>query len=378
MIAEIFNSSLISGPETLVLPNLKLITTPFCIIWLKEERISSDKNNQTLEYFKMFADVHIISVHKRRDTKAAKELRIKLEELKITIAHAHDVKATYILHLGGISPLYKRISTHHGVHARSLFIVKLYEQFYCRFVLPKMDKVLIVCSSDKHILLSRGVPEEKIIVHLNGVDRPKIEWEKRTILKKKILESWGIKLNPGEKIYGIVARLAKEKDHKLALKIFSATRDLSYRVLCFGVGPEEDYLKKMTKKLGLQDKVIWMGYQKTISLELAALDGVLSFSSAEGLPINLIEAGWASTPVLARIVDGIADLLPSNEYGKCFPKNASLNYIEKEFRKFHKESGEKQAKSFFNRIENDFSGRTWAKKMDNIIEILSDKQMRDS
>ena len=371
MIAEIFNSSLISGPETLVLPNLKLINTPFCIIWLKEERLDHEKNHKVLTYFKKFAEVYTISVRSRRDKYAAKELRKKLTELKVTLAHAHDVKASYILHLSGQSKDYKCISTHHGVHARSLVIVYLYEQFYSRFILPKMDKTLVVCSTDKPILVSRGVPAEKIIVHLNGVDRQKIEWSQRSTFQEKIRESWNFKARPGEKIYGIVARLAKEKDHQLALKIFAATKDLSYKVLCFGSGPESDNLKRMTVEMGLEEKVFWMGYRETMGEELVGFDALLSFSRAEGLPISLIEAGWASTPIFARVVDGIADLLPSNDYGTCFHKDAKLSEIEKEFRAFYLESGEKQARSLLGRIQVEFSGRSWANQMQNIINLSS-------
>ena len=99
MIAQIFNSGLISGPETLVLPNLKYINTPFCIIWLKEERVDTEKNEKVLKYFEQFAIVHTIVLTKRRDTHAAKLLRAKLHQLNITVAHAHDVKASYVLHL---------------------------------------------------------------------------------------------------------------------------------------------------------------------------------------------------------------------------------------------------------------------------------------
>jgi glycosyltransferase involved in cell wall biosynthesis len=370
MIAEIFNSSLISGPETLVLPNLNLLKEPFCIIWLREERVDADKNNKAFEYFKKFAVVHVISVTARHDIVAAAKLREKLLELKITIAHAHDVKATYILHLCGEHSNYKRISTHHGVHARSLLKVILYEQFYSRFILPKMDKTLIVCSSDLPILLSRGLSESKIIIHLNGVDRPKIDWDDRVSLQLKIRADWNIKAAPGEKIYGILARLAKEKEHKLALETFARTKDLSYKILCFGVGPEAENLKRLTVELGLQEKVVWMGYRNSVGEELAGFDGLLSFSRAEGLPISLIEAGWASTPVFSRVVDGVADLLPDNSFGYLFKKDATMDEIDSEFRKFYQDSGESRARAFQLRIQADFSGRSWAKKMDNIIESL--------
>jgi glycosyltransferase involved in cell wall biosynthesis len=365
MIAQIFNSSLVSGPETLVLPNMKLVNSTFCIIWLKEVRVSEDKNTNVYEYFKKFSNVHIIHVSKRRDLKAAQLLREKLEELKITIAHAHDVKASYILHLSGESNKYKRLSTHHGVHARSTFMVLLYEQFYDRFILPKLDATLVVCSSDKPILVARGVPENKVIVHLNGVERKKVDWEERSELQKMIHERWGLTKGK-DKIYGILARLALEKDHQLALKTFERARDLNFKVLCFGVGPEEKRLKKMTEDMGLSEKVLWMGYRANLGEELAGLDGLLSFSRAEGLPINIIEAAWAGTPVFARVVDGVDDLIPNQSFGTLFKKNASLVDVEKAFREFHQKENEEQARAFQRRVETSFSGRSWAARL-NVI-----------
>lgn len=370
MIAQIFNSSLISGPETLILPNLKFIKSSYCIIWLKEVRVEEAKNEKVLAYFKQFAEVHVIPVTSRRDTKAAAQLKAKLEELNIKIAHAHDVKATYILDLSGASNKYKRISTHHGVHARSGLSVVLFEQFYSRFILPQMDKTITVCSTDKPILVDRGIAPEKIIVHLNGVDRPKINWEERSALQETIRKSWGITTAPAEKLYGIVARLADEKDHALALRCLARLKDLSFKVLCFGLGPEEVKLKALTKELGLEDKVIWMGYRGSLGQELAGFDGLLSFSRAEGLPINMIEAGWASTPIFARVVDGVADLIPDKEFGFPFPMDEKLEKMETRFREFYSDTGEKQARNMLTRIESNFSGKSWAKQMDKIVEVL--------
>ncbi len=58
-----------------------------------------------------------------------------------------------------------------------------------------------------------------------------------------------------------------------------------------------------------------MGYRDDVGRELAGLDLVLSFSKAEGLPINLIEAGWAGTPVMSMLVGGVKDLIPGDSFG---------------------------------------------------------------
>jgi len=60
----------------------------------------------------------------------------------------------------------------------------------------------------------------------------------------------------------------------------------------FRSGPLEDKLRRQVRILGLENRIVWMGYRKEAGSELAGLDILLSFSKAEGLPISLIEAGW--------------------------------------------------------------------------------------
>ena len=50
MIFHIFNSSLISGPETLVLPALVKFPQPVQILLLREKRIAAAKQNHVEDY----------------------------------------------------------------------------------------------------------------------------------------------------------------------------------------------------------------------------------------------------------------------------------------------------------------------------------------
>lgn len=373
MIAQIFNSSLISGPETLVLPNLSHLRRPSCVIWLREERKADDKNDSARKYFQSFAEVHEIPVRSRSDSSAAKSLRETLIRIGATVAHAHDVKATFLLDRAGAHDRYRRLSTHHGVHARSGFRQRAYEQYYSRFLLPRMDRALVVCSSDLEILIRRGLERDKVRLHLNGVDRPQIAPETRPQRQLELRTAWGISTQPDEKIFGIVARLDHEKDHAKALRIFAACRDLPFRVICFGSGPLREALEKQTRELALEKKVIWGGYRANLGSELVGFDGLLSFSKAEGLPINLIEAGWAATPVFARAVDGVSDLIPSERFGMTFEANLDETQVANLFRRFVSTDQQAPATNLQERVVTTFSGRSWARRFDEILdEVLAD------
>src|SRR4029077_19684411 len=104
-----------------------------------------------------------------------------------------------------------------------------------------------------------------------------------------------------------------------ALNHLPCERD--WRLLVFGAGPLENELRRKVQKLKLEHRVRWMGYRDGVGDDLVGLDLLLSFSKAEGMPINLIEAGWAGTPVLATLVGGLQDLLPADRYGLRIPPN---------------------------------------------------------
>ena len=82
----------------------------------------------------------------------------------------------------------------------------------------------------------------------------------------------------------------------------------------------------MVYKLGLSEVVYFLGYQANMAEKISALDLLLSYSLFEGLPINLIEAGWAGVPVIANDIDGNRDLVPNSSLGILL--NPILSRIE--------------------------------------------------
>jgi glycosyltransferase involved in cell wall biosynthesis len=180
--------------------------------------------------------------------------------------------------------------------------------------------VLCVCSSDRDILISRGLKASRVFVHLNGVDRPEVPENARAERQRMIRNEWekalGVSLQ-GKIVLGIAARLSEEKNHSLLLDALGLLKErtpaLSWICLCFGQGPLEGRLREKTERLMLGEQVHWAGYRQDLSAEMAGFDLLISLSRGEGLPINLLEAGWSRTPVVAVAVDGVQDLLPLSD-----------------------------------------------------------------
>src|SRR5262249_25451084 len=106
---------------------------------------------------------------------------------------------------------------------------------------------------------------------------------------------------------------AAEKRPGRALAVAQALAEidpaLRWHIVCFGTGPLEAELRARTSAMGLDGRVSFPGFRAGIGDELAGFDVLLSVSDAEGLPITLIEAGWAAMPVLATRVGGVAEVV---------------------------------------------------------------------
>lgn len=326
MIVHVFNSSVVSGPERLVLPALAGEPGRFMIVNLLETRIAAQRGGGDplaglcralgLRY-------EAIPVRGRWDGAAVRRLRSLLADAQPELVHAHVVKASVYLALAarGLDAAPPLVSTHHGVHGLPDLNTRLQEILYRRVFLRAFDRALCVSTEDFATVRASGIDAGRLRLHLNGIDGHPVAPSGRAEESRRIRASWLPRETgrDGLFLFGVVGRLSAEKDHDRLLRVLAlvekngAPRD--WRCLVFGSGDLERTLRAAARRLGLENRVVWMGYRDDVARELAGLDLLLSFSKAEGLPLNLIEAGWAGTPVMSTRVGGVKDLILDDAYG---------------------------------------------------------------
>ena len=380
MIHHILNASLVSGPERLVLPNLQTLAENCEIVLLQENRRPEGAAG-VAEYSRGFGfTVHEFAVAGRVDVKAVRALRAFWHERRPRIAHAHGPKAAFhtMLALRGVSPRPWLLTTHHGVRAFDQSPkLRLFEALYEKLIIPRTDLCLTVCTSDRTLLIQRGVPAARLAVHLNGISRRQLIGEERTGQAERARQVWsrdvGSDLSAAY-LVGVVGRLSPEKQHDLVLRAFARLRerhpDLDARLLCFGSGPLEATLARRTADLGLGDRVHWLGYRPDVPAEIAGLDVLLSASSAEGLPINLIEAGWAAVPVVANGVDGVRDLIRDGDTGMLLQPPPTPDAIAAALAAIGADGpgARRMADALQARVGTEFSGEAWTRRLLEIYD----------
>lgn len=133
------------------------------------------------------------------------------------------------------------------------------------------------------------------------------------------------------------SQLNPDKGHKDVLQAFAELKregyNFHYHVV--GTGRCEQELKELARKLDLEDRVSWYGFQKDVRKILRKADVFILASYSEGLPNSLLEAMAEGLVCVARDVGGVREVLKGDFF--LYKKNSHINMILKNFLKFDKD-----------------------------------------
>jgi glycosyltransferase involved in cell wall biosynthesis len=145
------------------------------------------------------------------------------------------------------------------------------------------------------------------------------------VAARKMLE-----LPQGAVVIGAAARLEKQKRPDRLIEVFKELkRKFSglYLVLV-GSGSLEPALKEQARLLGIDDRVVFAGWQQSVEKILPAFDLAVHLSSNEGFGTSTIEAMACGLPVVATDVPGTRDILSGGEGGVLVPADDMKAAVE--------------------------------------------------
>lgn len=118
-------------------------------------------------------------------------------------------------------------------------------------------------------------------------------------------------------------RLTAAKDYPNLLAAFAKLRDQrAAKLVILGVGEEEDSLKALSRTLGLDDEVVFAGFQENPFAWMRACDLYVLSSRWEGLPGALLEALACGVRVVSTDCrTGPNEILEDGKWGRLVPVN---------------------------------------------------------
>lgn len=243
-------------------------------------------------------------------------LRLLVRE-KPTIVHTHTYKAgilgCWAAKMAGVSII---VHTPHGHvfygHFRPL-VTKLFIMIE-KFTASIIDCMVALTEGERndYIAFSVSKPDKMVTVH-SGVDIDLYTTTRVNIQEKK--RSLG--LHPEGLIVGAIGWLLPIKGPMHLLKAMKGVWESNpeTQLVFVGKGDLEEKLKTETLRMGVSDKVIFLGWRYDIPEIMQVLDILVLPSLNEGMGRVLVEAMASGRPVVASNVGGIPDLVRHGQNG---------------------------------------------------------------
>lgn len=126
-----------------------------------------------------------------------------------------------------------------------------------------------------------------------------------------------------------VGTLKQSKGYDRLLRIIQRLKNEKYkaRLYILGIGPLEEQLKKLVQDYGINDHVVFLGYDTNPYKYVANCDLFVCASRAEGFSTAATEALIVGTPVCTVEVSGMKEMLgEKNEYGIVTENSEEILY----------------------------------------------------
>ena len=174
------------------------------------------------------------------------------------------------------------------------------------------DRIITISEAIRQVLLSEGVPAEKITCVPSAVDHRRYatpcnrEW---------FLKEFG--LHPANSTIGMIAQFIPRKGHRFLIEAAPGIigRFPESRFLLFGKGPLLEDIRNMCNRNRIVDNVIFAGFRNDLERILPCLDLVVHPARMEGLGVSLLQTAAAGVPILASRVGGIPEIVQDGYNG---------------------------------------------------------------
>lgn len=132
-------------------------------------------------------------------------------------------------------------------------------------------------------------------------------------------------IEEGDFVVISVGGCSEIKNHHDILKAISALpKELNIKYLHLGKGDTEEEEKKLSEKLNINDRVIFLGNKKNVRDYLIASDLFIMSSKVEGLGNAALEAMACGLPSILYNVPGLKDLISDNDNGFLVEANYKI------------------------------------------------------
>lgn len=187
---------------------------------------------------------------------------------------------------------------------------------YLRKVTYNKADMLVVQTAQNLSYFTKFTSIDKLIVLPNPLSRDLVNKKNKATLRENIILS--------------VGRLDKNKSQDLLIKAFSNVKKNGWRLVFIGDGVEKNNYINLTKRLGLEPLVTFVG-NSTEVYDYYNSSKIFAFTSqSEGFPNVLIEAMYFELPCIStNCPSGPSEIINDNSNGFLIPVNDQISLEKK-------------------------------------------------
>ncbi|MFX0036491.1 MAG: glycosyltransferase family 4 protein [Candidatus Hermodarchaeota archaeon] len=178
-----------------------------------------------------------------------------------------------------------------------------------------------------------------------------------------------------------VGRHVPRKSFDLVIKALKKIREkeptIKIKYYLIGEGEETQKLKNLTKNLGLEELVEFMGFTDTLTRnkfyklsDLFVMPSIIQKESIEGFGIVYLEANYYKVPVIGTFSGGIVEAVINGETGFLIRENDVSDLVEKILYLYHNEDIRKlMGRKGYERVIQNFN---WNLIINDYIKLFED------
>lgn len=293
-----------------------------------EEQMAADEKKYGVKLFHMDLDR---SPYSTKNIKAYNQLVNFIKKEKIDYIHCNTPVGGLLGRLAGEKCHVKKVLYQaHGFHFFDGAPKKNWMIYYPieKWLAKKTDAIVTINNEDFKRAKTFKLRNNGHVYYVPGVGMDLSQY----CIPDTVREIKRNELNLKETDFALISMgdLIDRKNYKIAIEVVAKLNNPDVHYFICGKGPEEQKLKDLSKSLGVEKQVHFLGYRTDIKELLKSSDIFLFTSKQEGLARSLMEAMASGLPCVVSNIRGNSDLISNDINGNlCDTVDDYVNSIIK-------------------------------------------------
>ncbi len=231
-----------------------------------------------------------------------------IKKYKIDIVHSHHRMAAFYARL-------LQVFNHKLKHVYTAHNVFYDKKKLMRFALNKATIVACGGTVKQNLIDEYGIPERRIKVIYNSIEK--------TPIKEVYIDSLDNKEKKGAYLVGSVGRISEQKGFDVFVKaIAKCKRDIPNIVgVIIGDGEDREKIEQLVKRIGIDDSILFLGYQKDVLSIISKMEFIVLCSRWEGFPLTPIETFSVGKTIIVSDIPNNLEIVKDGFNGLVFRKD---------------------------------------------------------